>query len=91
MVVYSEFGRQDVPNSSGGTDHGSGNVAFVIGQSVSGGFYGDQPSLTQLDSNGSLIVTTDFRSIYSTLLDQVLDIDPTAVLKSSIAPLSFVS
>jgi uncharacterized protein (DUF1501 family) len=91
MFVYTEFGRRVQPNASLGTDHGSGNVAFVIGSGVQGGFYGDQPSLTQLDSNGSLLVTTDYRSIYSTLLDQVLDITPSSILATSPTPIGFLS
>ena len=44
---------------------------FVIGNSVKGGFYGDQPSLKSL-INGDLAVTTDFRDVYASLLEGVL-------------------
>ena len=49
---------------------------LVLGRSVKGGFYGDQPSLTDLD-DGDLKTTTDFRDVYSELLTNVLDTDPT--------------
>ncbi|HVB05856.1 MAG TPA: DUF1501 domain-containing protein [Acidimicrobiales bacterium] len=90
LLVYTEFGRRVAPNASGGTDHGSGNSAFVLGPSVKGGLYGEQPSLTQLDSNASLVVTTDYRSLYATVLEQVLDTDPTAILGASYPTIAFL-
>ena len=45
---------------------------LLIGNSVKGGLYGEQPSLTALDENGNLQVTTDFRSVYGGLLHDVL-------------------
>ena len=79
VVIYSEFGRRVKANDSGGTDHGTANSVFVVGPQVNGGFYGDPPSLTDLD-DGDLKFTTDFRAIYSTILSNVLGIDPAAVL-----------
>ncbi len=90
LVIYTEFGRRVVANASEGTDHGSGNTAFVVGPSVKGGFYGDQPSLTQLDSNGSLVVTTDFRSIYATALEQILDVDSSVILRGRFPGVPFI-
>ena len=71
VVVYSEFGRRVKGNASQGTDHGTSGPMFVIGERVNGGFYGDQPSLTKL-IDGDLAVTTDFRDVYSTILESVL-------------------
>ena len=71
ILVYSEFGRRVKANASQGTDHGTSGPVFVIGNSVKGGFYGDQPSLNSLDQ-GDLKVTTDFRTIYADLAEQVL-------------------
>lgn len=90
LVIYSEFGRRVVANASLGTDHGAANVAFVVGPGVKGGFYGSPPSLTQLDSNGSLVATTDFRSIYSTVLGQVMGIDPSSILGGQFPALGFL-
>ena len=71
VLVYSEFGRRVAANGSDGTDHGTSGPMFVIGNSVKGGFYGDQPSLKSL-INGDLAVTTDFRDVYASLLEGVL-------------------
>ena len=71
VMIYSEFGRRVAANASQGTDHGTSGPVFILGDSVKGGFYGDQPSLKSL-VNGDLAVTTDFRDVYSTLLEKVL-------------------
>ncbi|MBU6379994.1 MAG: DUF1501 domain-containing protein [Acidobacteria bacterium] len=79
VVIYSEFGRRVVGNGSQGTDHGTSGPMFIIGDKVNGGFYGDQPSLKNL-INGDLAVTTDFRDVYSTLIEKVLQSPPDQVL-----------
>lgn len=79
VLVYSEFGRRVAANASQGTDHGTAGPAFVIGNRVKGGFYGDQPSLTQL-KDGDLAVTTDFRDIYASLIEKTLGSDPTRII-----------
>lgn len=79
VLVYSEFGRRVAANLSNGTDHGTAGPAFIIGNSVKGGFYGAQPSLSQL-WDGDLEVTTDFRDIYASLLETCLKTDAEAVL-----------
>jgi uncharacterized protein (DUF1501 family) len=75
LVIYTEFGRRVMSNGSEGTDHGTANDVFVIGPSVTGGFYGEQPSLSSLDENGNLIFNVDFRSVYATVLEHVLGVD----------------
>jgi uncharacterized protein (DUF1501 family) len=52
---------------------------FVLGAKVSGGFFGEQPSLTDL-SNGDLKAGTDFRDVYATVLQHVLGADPARIL-----------
>jgi uncharacterized protein (DUF1501 family) len=79
VLVYSEFGRRVRANASDGTDHGTAGPAFVLGHNVNGGFYGQQPSLTDLD-DGDLKATTDFRDVYATLIRGVLGSDPGLVL-----------
>jgi len=72
VMVYSEFGRRVRANGTNGTDHGSAGPVFVLGQGVNGGkFYGDEPSLSQL-GNDNLAITTDFRDIYGSMLEDVL-------------------
>jgi uncharacterized protein (DUF1501 family) len=89
VLVYTEFGRRVGANASGGTDHGWANVAFVAGPSVKGGFYGEPPSLKRL-SDGNTVFTTDFRSLYATMLGGVLGADPRSFLRGTFAPLPVV-
>ncbi len=89
VLIYTEFGRRVGGNASDGTDHGWANVAFVAGPSVAGGFYGDPPSLTKL-SDGNTVYTTDFRTLYATMLGPVLGADPKSFLDGSYSPLALV-
>jgi uncharacterized protein (DUF1501 family) len=75
MLVYTEFGRRVSANASQGTDHGTAGPIFIAGAPVKGGFYGDEPSLTDLD-DGDLKGTTDFRDVYHELLSKTLGTDP---------------
>lgn len=80
VLVYSEFGRRVKGNASDGTDHGTAGPVFVLGDRVHGGFFGEQPSLTDLDDD-DLKSTTDFRDVYASMLSDVLGADPGKVLK----------
>ncbi|MBV8152579.1 MAG: DUF1501 domain-containing protein [Candidatus Eremiobacteraeota bacterium] len=71
MLTFSEFGRRAAENASRGTDHGEAAPLFMIGDTVKGGVYGDHPSFDRLD-NGDLTYTTDFRSVYVTVLERWL-------------------
>jgi uncharacterized protein (DUF1501 family) len=88
-VLYTEFGRRVKANANEGTDHGTAGPVLVLGEPVNGGFYGEQPSLTDLD-NGDLKFTTDFRSVYATLLDKVLGADPAQVLGADQPRIAFL-
>ncbi len=83
MLLFTEFGRRVQENGSG-TDHGSGGVAFVIGDAVKGGLYGEYPSLEpgRLDE-GDLQWNNDFRGAYATLLEQWLGLDAKPILGGS--------
>jgi uncharacterized protein (DUF1501 family) len=69
VMIFSEFGRRVPENVSLGTDHGAANVMFVVGNNVKGGHYGDLPSLTELGEGDNLPHTTDFRRVYSTMVE----------------------
>ena len=69
IQLWSEFGRRPEENGSG-TDHGAGGVAFLIGSRASGEMVGEFPGLTKLDVNENLVNTSDFRSMYCSLLEQ---------------------
>jgi uncharacterized protein (DUF1501 family) len=81
VLVYSEFGRRVKANGSEGTDHGTSGPVFLIGDRVNGGFYGDQPSLSKL-VDGDLAVTTDFRDVYSSVVEKVLGTPSEKVLNN---------
>ena len=70
VMTWSEFGRRVEENGSAGTDHGTAAPMFVLGNPISKGIYGEPPSLTNLDQNGNLKYTLDFRSVYATVLDR---------------------
>lgn len=64
IVVISEFGRTVNENGNAGTDHGHGNVMWVMGGPVSGRHvYGRWPGLSEAAryQGRDLAVTTDFR------------------------------
>lgn len=93
MMQWSEFGRRPNENDSFGTDHGTAAPLFVIGNSVRGGLYGQQPSLaaTDLDGAGNMKFTVDFRSVYATVLDRWLGVDSKTVLGASFENIGFIA
>jgi uncharacterized protein (DUF1501 family) len=89
VMTYSEFGRRVAVNASSGTDHGTSGPMFVVGQPVAGGFYGEEPALSDLD-NGDLKVTTDYRDVYATVLGPLLGFDPAVPLGGRFNDLGFI-
>ena len=80
MLVFSEFGRRVHDNGSG-TDHGAAGVCFVIGDSIKGGQYGQYPSRKLGDlEQGDLVPDTDFRGVYSTILEDWLGLNATPIV-----------
>ena len=79
-LVWTEFGRRFRENGSGGTDHGTAGPLFLIGGGVRGGLYGEPAPLDSLDDNGDLRFTTDFRSVYASVLEQWFQIEHSDVL-----------
>ena len=83
VMMFTEFGRRVEENGSLGTDHGTATPMFIIGNGLKGGFYGRPPSLTDLD-DGNLKMTTDFRNVYATMIQEWMGYDDTSsVLKRS--------
>jgi uncharacterized protein (DUF1501 family) len=71
LVTMSEFGRTVRENGNTGTDHGHGDLMFVLGGPVRGGkVYGQWPGLAQeqLYQQRDLAVTTDFRDVLGELV-----------------------
>ena len=77
-MTFSEFGRRVGQNGSLGTDHGTAAPVFLLGPAVSGGLHGDGPDLAGVDPNGNLRASTDFRSVYATVLRSWLGLDDAA-------------
>ena len=83
MLLFTEFGRRVRDNGSG-TDHGAGGAAFVLGDAVKGGHYGEYPSRKAEDlTQGDLAPTLDFRGLYSTILEDWLHVDAKPIVKGS--------
>ena len=75
MLMFTEFGRRVHDNGSG-TDHGAGGVAFVAGEPIKGGEYGEYPSIRpEYLEQGDLVPSLDFRGIYTTILEDWMGLD----------------
>jgi len=90
VMVYSEFGRRVQANGGEGTDHGTSAPVFVAGNRVAGGFYGEQPSLTNL-VQGDLAVVVDFRDVYASMLEDVLGTDAGKILNNWSTKLNLIT
>ena len=89
MYLFSEFGRRVRDNGSG-TDHGAAGVSFVIGPRVKGGMYGTYPETrAEALDQGDLVPNIDFRSSYSTLLEDWLGMDAVPIVNGSFEKLAF--
>ena len=91
LLLFSEFGRRARDNG-GGTDHGTGSVCFVIGDEVKGGLYGEYPSLNEVDleDGGDLLHTVDFRSVYATMLERWIGLDPAPIVGGTYKQMDFL-
>ena len=83
VLCFSEFGRRVEENGSSGTDHGTTGPVFLAGSRVRGGLVGAAPSLVELDAEGDLKMTIDFRRVYASVLEQWMGISATPVLGGS--------
>jgi uncharacterized protein (DUF1501 family) len=83
-LIWSEFGRRAEENGSRGTDHGAAGVAMVMGTRARGQMIGELPRIRDaLDREGNLKPTVDFRSVYSSLLEQWFDFDAAGAIPSA--------
>jgi uncharacterized protein (DUF1501 family) len=69
-MTFSEFGRRVEENGSRGTDHGTAAPLLLAGGGIAGGLFGDGPDLANLNGDGNLHHSVDFRQVYATLLLQ---------------------
>jgi uncharacterized protein (DUF1501 family) len=75
VMVASEFGRTCAENGTRGTDHGHGNVMWLMGNAVQGGqWHGQWSGLAknQLNEGRDLPVHHDFRVILSMAIQRSL-------------------
>ncbi|MBR0678846.1 DUF1501 domain-containing protein, partial [Roseomonas alkaliterrae] len=85
VLVVTEFGRTVRVNGTGGTDHGTGGVAFILGGAVAGGrIGGDWPGLAEgrLFEGRDLAPTTDLRGLAKGLLRDHLRLGAPAVARA---------
>jgi uncharacterized protein (DUF1501 family) len=80
IEMWSEFGRRPEENGSAGTDHGAAGCAFVIGSRSQGQMVGEFPGLTNLDEAENLKVTSDFRAMYCSLLEEWMGFDSAQII-----------
>ena len=90
VMTFSEFGRRVNENASNGTDHGTAEPLFLLGGGVKGGLYGTYPSLADLD-RGDLKFTTDFRSVYSSVLQGWMGVPAEPILGAAYPTLPLVA
>ena len=67
-------------NDSNGTDHGAGGCVLVVGNHANGGIQSEFPGLADSIDDGNLLVTTEFRNLYATLLESWMGVDAGRVL-----------
>lgn len=90
IMCFSEFGRRVQQNASGGTDHGTANNVYLIGGALKEkGLLNNMANLSDLE-DGDLKYQIDFRQIYSTILQNWLNVSPSNVWDSDFSNLSFI-
>ena len=93
-MTYSEFGRRPTENAGRGTDHGTGSAMLLWGSQLQGGLYGTPPDLDGISPGANPLFGTDFRSVYSTVLERWFGIpgaDVNALLGGSFGTVDFLS
>ena len=91
VMTFSEFGRRAKENGSKGTDHGTASNVYIMGGKLKKkGFLNAAPNLTDLDAEGDIKYTVDFRQVYSTILNGWLGADANAIIGKPFSSLGFV-
>ena len=90
LMMFSEFGRRVHDNGSG-TDHGAAGVVFMMGDRIKGGEYGEYPSSRPEHlEQGDLVPNTDFRGVYSAILEDWMGLDANPIVGGVFEKVSFV-
>ncbi len=91
ILTFSEFGRRVKQNGSRGTDHGAANNVIAIGGSLKkAGVYNELPNLSDLDNNGDIKYSVDFRSVYASVLNNWLNVNDQTILNKDFLKLGFI-
>lgn len=88
VVVATEFGRTARVNGTGGTDHGTGSTALVLGGGLKrGGIIGDWPTLRQeaLFENRDVAPSLDLRGLFKGVLAEHMGVEH-AALETTVFP-----
>jgi len=91
VMAWSEFGRRVAENVSHGTDHGAAGPLLLFGAPVRGGLHGAHPSVRDVDADGNLVHTVDFRRAYATCLESWLGVPSTEILGGRYAPMPVIT
>ena len=78
-MTFSEFGRTIYENASLGTDHGWGTPMILFGGGIGNGFTGQYQDLSNPDPYTDPEFSVDFRSVYSTILQDWMGNSPELV------------
>ena len=90
MFLFSEFGRRVRDNGSG-TDHGAAGVSIVIGPRVNGGMYSRYPETrAEALEQGDLVPNQDFRGVYTTLLEDWLEVEAAPIVNGAFSSEKFI-
>lgn len=80
LMTVSEFGRRIEENGSQGTDHGAAAPMMLFSPGINAnGFIGSGTDLNNVDEIGNLNYEIDFRSVYASVLEKWLCVDPLQV------------
>ncbi len=85
VVVATEFGRTAATNGTGGTDHGTGATAMLLGGDIKGGrVIADWPGLNNnnLYEGRDLKPTINLDALITSIVAQSFKLDPTKVTKT---------
>ena len=85
IIIATEFGRTAAANGTGGTDHGTGSAALILGGDVNGGrVIADWPGLNQsnLFEGRDLKPTTNLDTLIASLASASFGIDSALVAKT---------
>ena len=83
VMTMTEFGRTVKQNGTNGTDHGRASCNFILGNGVEGGkVHGivNPLSVENLEDGRDLAVTTDFRSVFSEVVNKHLHVTNNKIL-----------